>query len=165
MTFLKWAAAAVIVAALAAPRVAVAQVSVDQRVLAQKVLASMHVLDTMIAGTESALTKALAVQTQLHPEQATFITAMKPKMQAIILKRLPDLSDAMADVYAAEFTTDELNAFLAFYQTPAGTKLATSQVEISQHAQGVATTWGQSVAKDFFAEMAQSLTPPNGQPK
>ena len=68
--------------------------------------------------------------------------------------------DLAAQVYAREFSQDDLDALLAFYKTPAGQHLLDKQVPIAQGMVAVGQQWGQTVAKqvldDFAKRKAQS---------
>ncbi len=64
---------------------------------------------------------------------------------------LDDVRNQMVEVYAKQFTTDEVKAILAFYNTPAGQKLSSAALPILRASmdvsQAVSQRAGQIVAK------------------
>jgi hypothetical protein len=60
---------------------------------------------------------------QNRPEVEKQYDAMMPTFQQQAMQRVNELTDALATIYAQNFTVDELHAIAAFYQTPAGQKL------------------------------------------
>ena len=57
------------------------------------------------------------------PELEKQYDAMMPTFQQQATQRVHELIDALAAVYARNFTVDELNVIAAFYATPTGQKL------------------------------------------
>lgn len=58
---------------------------------------------------------------------------VESKMGKVVMEALPysDLTAWTVEIYAARFTTDEIKALIAFYQTPVGKKAAKMLPEIS----------------------------------
>ena len=66
--------------------------------------------------------------------------------------------DLAAQVYAREFSQDDLDALLAFYKTSAGQHLLDKQVPITQGMVAVGQQWGQTVAKQVLDDFAKRKT-------
>ena len=58
---------------------------------------------------------------------------------------LDDLYGQMAELYMAEFTQDEIQQLVAFYNTDLGKKLADKQLSLTQKAMGLGQSWGMKV--------------------
>ena len=63
--------------------------------------------------------------------------------------------DLAAQVYAREFSDDDLQALLTFYRTPAGQHLLDKQVLITQGMAAVGGRWGEMVAKQVLEDFAK----------
>ena len=58
---------------------------------------------------------------------------------------LAGLYDKMADLYMTEFTKNEIDELIAFYNTDLGKKLAEKQLPLAQKAMMFGQTWGMEV--------------------
>jgi uncharacterized protein len=71
--------------------------------------------------------------------------------------REKEIGDGMANVYAGEFTEQELKDLLTFYKSPLGQKLLTSEPKAIQGSMAYMNQWAQSFAEtvngEFRAEM------------
>ena len=67
--------------------------------------------------------------------------------------------DLAAQVYAREFSQDDLDAMLAFYRTPAGQHLLDKQLVITQGMVAVGQQWGQALAKQVLDDFAKRKAP------
>ncbi len=80
------------------------------------------------------------------------------------LKRMGAQTDGFADlaaqIYAREFSDEDLNALLAFYRTPAGQHLLEKQVVITQGMIAMGQQWGQTVAKQVLDDFAKRKAQP-----
>lgn len=78
--------------------------------------------------------------------------------------QLANFADLAAEVYAREFSEEDLQALLAFDKTPAGQHLIEKQPEISQAMVKVGQQWGQMLAQqviaDYQKEKAASVPSP-----
>lgn len=68
-----------------------------------------------------------------------------------------EIGEGMANVYANEFTEQELKDLVAFYKSPLGQKLLSTEPKAIQQSMGYMSQWAQSFAEqvnaDFRAEM------------
>jgi hypothetical protein len=71
--------------------------------------------------------------------------------------REKEIGDGMAKVYAGEFTEQELKDLVAFYKSPLGQKLLTTEPKAIQMSMGYMNQWAQGFAEvvngEFRAEM------------
>ena len=71
--------------------------------------------------------------------------------------REKEIGDGMAQIYAAEFTEQELKDLVTFYKSPLGQKLIVAESRAIQGSMGFMQKWAQSFAEvingQFRAEM------------
>ena len=75
------------------------------------------------------------------------------RFQARFAEGIPAFVDLVAEVYAREFSEEDLTNLLAFYRTPAGQHLLDKQVPIAQAMAQVGARWGQSIAGEVVAQI------------
>lgn len=77
--------------------------------------------------------------------------------------RESEVSDAMAKIYAATFTEQELKDLVTFYKTPLGQKLLTAEPHAIASSMGFMNQWArettEKVADQFRAEMKKRNKP------
>ena len=82
-----------------------------------------------------------------------FDEVLMPEFKA----RLPELRPAMIEIWAENFTVDELRGLHAFYETPLGRKVLEKQPVLAQQSVAVGAAWGKSVAQDALSRHADDL--------
>lgn len=60
---------------------------------------------------------------------------MRRNMPTLTLDMVDDLARQLGPLYAEAFTTEELEALVAFYETPLGRSIATKQFEVGARSQ------------------------------
>ena len=75
------------------------------------------------------------------------------RFQARFAEGIPAFVDLVAEVYAREFSEQDLTTLLAFYRTPTGQHLLDKQVPIAQAMAQVGARWGQSIAGEVVAQI------------
>ena len=68
-----------------------------------------------------------------------------------------DLLDQFARVYALNFTIEELQEIVAFYESPVGSKLATANATLNQSLQIVMQVFETNLKTEFFAKVRAEL--------
>ncbi|MDB5507271.1 MAG: hypothetical protein JWR75_1909 [Devosia sp.] len=68
-----------------------------------------------------------------------------------------ELLDQFARVYALNFSPEELQQIVAFYESPVGIKLATSNAEVNQDLQRVMGVFENNTKTEFFAKVRAEL--------
>ncbi len=82
-----------------------------------------------------------------------FDEVLMPEFKA----RLPELRPAMIEIWADNFTVEELRGLHAFYDTPLGRKVLERQPTVSQQALAVGAAWGRRVAQDALQRHVDEL--------
>lgn len=71
--------------------------------------------------------------------------------------RKGELLDQFARVYAVRFTVEELQAIVAFYESPTGQKLAQANTEVNGDLQAVLQVFTNNTRSEFFAKVRAVL--------
>jgi hypothetical protein len=71
--------------------------------------------------------------------------------------RLDQMLDAVAMIYARNFTAAELNEIVVFYRSPTGQKFVAKQATIMQESMATGQRWGQMVAAELKDHMVEEL--------
>jgi uncharacterized protein len=92
---------------------------------------------------------------QNRPEVEKQYNAMMPRLQQRAMQRLDELTDAMATIYARNFTVDELHDIAAFYGTTTGQKLIEVTPTISSQTMQAITQFQRAVNDDINKQMGK----------
>jgi hypothetical protein len=100
-------------------------------------------------------TKDALLQTNLNYqkdlEEVAVIVAQK------LAGREKEIGDGMANVYATEFTEQELKDLVTFYKTPLGQKLLTNEPRAIQFSMSYMNQWAQRFAETVNAEFRAEM--------
>jgi hypothetical protein len=94
---------------------------------------------------------------QGRPEVERDYDAAMPQIVAAANARMKEFVDAIALVYAAHFTADELRQLSAFYRGPVGQKFLQNMPKIMQDSMAVGQKFGESLAGDMRDRMTDEL--------
>jgi uncharacterized protein len=72
-------------------------------------------------------------------------------------ERKGELLDQFARVYALNFTMEELQAIVTFYESPVGQKLATANASLNDSLQRVMQVFEANLKTEFFAKVRAEL--------
>ena len=86
---------------------------------------------------------------QNRPEVEKQYDAMMPTFQQQAMQRVNALTEAMATIYARNFTVEELHVIAAFYGTPTGQKLTELTPTISAQSIQAIGQWERAFADDI----------------
>jgi len=146
-------------ALLAANPAARAQTA-PQATASPEALAAAHELMTVMKPEDRFKAVVLSVMQNLkpavvqgRPEVEKRYDAMMPVFLESAQKRFNELSDAIASIYASNFTAEELREIIAFYHTPTGQKLLARQAVIAQQSMTAGQELGRAVMKDVLQQM------------
>lgn len=89
------------------------------------------------------------IEKQLNTAITNTITSYKDKKG--------DLFDQMARLYAITFSTEELQAIVDFYSSPAGQKLAKANAQLNPALQDIMRLFSANLNKEFFAKVRADL--------
>lgn len=99
-----------------------------------------------------------AIMRQANPTQADLAQKIFEEFGIpAFRKRLPEMAEVIAQVYANRFTAQELGQLNAFYDTPVGQKLIQQMGGITQDSMAAGAAWGQSVAQDVLQRLIPEL--------
>jgi hypothetical protein len=129
-----------------------------QKALAQELLQTMR-LDRQI----EQMTAQTAIQTaqfmqQSRPEMTAEEAKVFGEAYAGALKlNIGDLVTEIANVYADEYTEDELKQIIAFYKSPVGQKYLDMAPTLTQRAAALGQTWQQKNEQPAQSMAAQEM--------
>jgi hypothetical protein len=161
MTRLSAIAAAAVLAftlAFGAAAPAVAQeIPPEQLALARKYVDltnKAQIYEAIAAMTAAQTSKLLS---QSNPEIATQIDEQIGKSLEARRGQSDELFNQIARIYAVTYTTEELQQIVAFYETPAGQKLATNAMAVNQDVGKVMQIYTSNFGTDFVREVRAAL--------
>ncbi len=94
---------------------------------------------------------------QQAPSKAKEIDEVISSLVSKFVDRKHEAIDMVAPLYAEKFTVQELTEIGAFYKTPIGQKLITTQPGILQRSMQLGMSWGQRIGQEVEAEMRKEL--------
>ena len=113
---------------------------------ARTVLEASGAVEAMIAGIRA----NLPAQRQAMPQVPTeFWTRFEER----VIKDAPQLVDSIAVVYAGVFTQAELDALLAFFRSPTGTRYRALQPTLLAETTAIGQRWGQRIGSEVGASL------------
>ena len=68
--------------------------------------------------------------------------------------RMDEFVERLVPAYASAFSADDLRTFIAFYQSPAGTRMVEASQELTGATMRQAELWGMSLAADVIKQLA-----------
>ncbi len=92
--------------------------------------------------------KTLFIRT--NPDLSKDITEVVDQIGEELKKTRIDLTAKIIDAYAETFTADELAQIIAFYETPAGKKLADSADLLTLKTLDAVRAWGDKMSEDII---------------
>ncbi len=119
--------------------------------LARDVVKNAQVTENMRQTFPVMLNQIKPILAQQGANQET-INDLTARLSTRLSSELPKFTDLVAQVYAREFTEEELANLNAFYQSPTGQKMISRQPIIVQFMQTVGQQWGQNIARDVLQD-------------
>jgi hypothetical protein len=129
-----------------------AAVAAAKEILAMKNVSAMYsaAVPSVVQRTKDALLQT-NLNYQKDLEEVSLIVAKQ------LAGREKEIGEGMAQIYARDFTEQELKDLVTFYKTPLGQKLLTQEPKTVQESMAYMTKWGQNFAETvnglFRAEM------------
>jgi len=149
---LAWFAAAPVHSQTAAPAPAP-----DALAAAKELMDTMRLtrqFEAILPGILKALKPTIV---QGRPEVERQYDTIEPVILESFRARLSDMTDAVATIYASNFSSDDLRAMIAFYKTPVGQKMLDRLPAVTQQTMSVGATFGKSVGEDLRKRMIEEL--------
>ena len=72
-------------------------------------------------------------------------------------RRAPEMSEAMARLYAERFTAPELQDVVDFYRTPTGRKLVAASPELLSEGNRLGQAWGRLIVEESWPRLVERL--------
>lgn len=66
--------------------------------------------------------------------------------------------ELLVPVYVKHFSEDDLEAIIAFYETPAGKRMVKAQGDLARETQATGQKWGQDLGKKIAEELVEEQT-------
>ena len=133
------------------------EVSPDQLTLARKYVDLTDKVDIFGTGLADVARRTLQQVLKLNPTLGGQATQAVTEVVNEYKQRRGELLDQIARVYAQHFTADELKELVAFYSTPTGQKLATSNFEINQELGKLMQLYTLNIGTEFYAKVRANL--------
>ncbi|HZY48830.1 MAG TPA: DUF2059 domain-containing protein [Devosia sp.] len=156
----KWAAVAALALSLAlgtaAPSLA-QEISPDQLALARKYVDltnKAQIFEAILAQTAAQTSKLLS---EHNPDIADKIDATIGKVLETYKGKSDELFNQIARIYAVSFTPEELQQIVAFYETPAGQKLASNAFSINRDVGKVMQVYTYNFGTEFVTKVRADL--------
>lgn len=119
--------------------------------LARQVVVDSHATDTMRQVLPALLGQIKPMLARQGADQKT-IDDLMGRFQAKIEPELGRFADLVAQIYAREFSEEDLGNLDAFYKSPTGQHLIAKQPAIVQGMNAVGTQWGQNIAREVLQD-------------
>jgi hypothetical protein len=94
---------------------------------------------------------------QQNPALAKDLNEVAAKIRTDLQPRFSEISDEIAKLYASNFTEQELKDVLAFYQSPSGKKLLTTQPKVIELSMNFAGDWANKLSDEVIAKMRDEM--------
>lgn len=120
--------------------------------LAREVVETARAGDNMRALMPTFLGQMRQTLTQQGATDAHQLDVFLQRFQQRFDDGIPNFVDLVAQVYAREFSDDDLSKLLDFYRSPAGQHLLSKQLMIAQGMTTVGAQWGRSIAQGIIQE-------------
>jgi hypothetical protein len=103
------------------------------------------------------LQQAVALYVQQNPDLQKQLLEAAQAIKPEFDKRLPELVDIIARIYASRFTEAELKEILAFYRSPIGKKYVATQPGVLEESFRLAQAWGNKLSEEIIARMRAEM--------
>jgi uncharacterized protein len=94
---------------------------------------------------------------QGSPEKEKEFEAIMPALDSVATRRVNELADALAVIYASNFSVAELHDIAAFYRSPTGQDLLTRQPTIARESLVAGQRWAQSLSSELRDAIGEQL--------
>jgi uncharacterized protein len=131
--------------------------SSDAMTAARSLVTTMKLSDQYKALLPAILLTLKPALTQDRPEIERDYEALMPTMVDAFTPYYTAMVDAVATVYANNFTVDEMHQIEAFYSQPAGQKLLQKAPALAQQSNQVGQESSRKAADDLRARLTEAL--------
>ncbi|WP_237477970.1 DUF2059 domain-containing protein [Lichenibacterium dinghuense] len=120
--------------------------------LAREIVVVTHTVDNTRKLMPTFMGQMRDMLVKMDPTHTKDIDTILQRSGQKLDDQLSSFADLAAEVYAREFSEEDLQAVLAFDRSPAGQHLIDKQPEITQAMAKVGQQWGQMVAQQVIAD-------------
>ena len=131
--------------------------SPDALAAAKELVVTMRAADQLKTLFPMILQQLKPAIAQGRPEVEKDYDTFMPQIVAAANARMAEFVDAIATVYAAHFTADELRQIAEFYKGPVGQKFLQNMPKIMQDSMSVGQKFGESLASDMRGKRIDEL--------
>lgn len=131
--------------------------SPDQLGAAKELIATMHLVDQFKAIMPSLVKALKPAIVQGRSDVERDYDAMMPALLEAFAKRFDELVEAVAIIYASNFSAEDLRALNSFYKTPAGQQFLQKAPLVTQQSMTAGQKFGQSVAAEMRGQIIDGL--------
>ncbi|MBZ8134181.1 DUF2059 domain-containing protein [Afifella sp. IM 167] len=136
---------------------AIDEPSPEQMKLARQVLAASSLSRSFDQILPSVADQAKSTLIRSNPQAQLGIIEIVDKVALQMVDRRPELENRLARVWAVNFSTEELQAYLDFFQTDAGKKLGANLVSLLNAQLNVSQAWAQELSSDILQRATEEL--------
>ena len=97
------------------------------------------------------------VQGDPDTEKEKDFDAAMPIVMKRAMSRFDQLAERLAEVYARNFSVDEIHDLVAFYRSPIGQKFIERQSTITSESMALGREFGREIATDLQEQMANEM--------
>jgi hypothetical protein len=108
------------------------------------------ILPTIIQGLRPAVVQG-------RPEMEKDFDTIMPIIINGATQHLNELADKLADIYASNFSVDEIHDLIAFYHTPTGQKLLDRQSVVARESMAAGQHFGQTLVMELKEQITDEL--------
>jgi hypothetical protein len=124
---------------------------------ARELITASRAVDNFKLLLPSLVQQIKPVIVQGRPQVEKDFDALVPALLESIKARLGDLIEAVAVIYATNFTVAEMKELIAFYRTPIGQKLLEKGPVIAQQSMVVGQKFGAELGGELQSRMIREL--------
>jgi len=95
---------------------------------------------------------------KLGESDPEFFAAIFAGLNAKVAARIGELTDNMAEVYEKYYTEEDIDAMLAWHNSPTGKKIHALAPNIQAETSAFGEKWGHDLVEEFAAEMEKIQT-------
>ena len=94
---------------------------------------------------------------QGRPEMEKDFDAILPAINDVAARRVNELAEALAVIYASNFSVAEIHDIAAFYRSPTGQKLLVQQPVIAHESVVAGQRWAQTLSSELREAIGEQL--------
>jgi uncharacterized protein len=94
---------------------------------------------------------------QGQPEKEKDFDAILPAVSEVAVRRVSELAEALAVIYASNFSVAEIHDIETFYRSPTGQKYLTQQPIIARESLVAGQKWAQTLSSELREAIADQL--------